>query len=67
MKRAYDRYVDGEGIVHAAGADIAVNSGLCGNNDYVNDSADPVNCRVCIAVDKHVRARAALNPTAGAK
>lgn len=69
MKRAYDRYVDSEGYVHAGGDAIAVNSGLCGNNDNVEDTDEPVDCPVCIAVDRHVRKHAALaatpTPTAG--
>lgn len=60
-RRQYDRYIDSEGFVHASGAAIAVNSGLCGNNDWYDESDEPVNCNVCLAVDKHVRARAALD------
>jgi len=66
MKRAYHRYVDSEGYVHAGGDPIAVNSGLCGNNDAVEETDDPVDCGVCIAVDRHVRKHAALNAPTGA-
>jgi len=55
VKRAYDRYLDSENIVHAAGHCLAVNSGLCGDNDNVEDTDDEVTCDVCIAVDHHVR------------
>lgn len=60
MKRVYDRYVDSEGVVHAGGHYLAVNSGLCANNDNVDYTDDDVTCEVCIAVDAHVRKHAAL-------
>lgn len=59
-RRQYHRYVDSEGFVHAGGATIAVNSGLCGNNDCTDETDDPVDCGVCLAVDAHVRAHLAL-------
>lgn len=55
-RRQYYRYIDSEGYVHASGAAIAVNAGLCGNNDNIDYTDDPVDCRVCIEVDQHVRA-----------
>lgn len=60
MKRAYERYLDSENIVHASGHSLAVNSGLCGDNDNVEDTDDEVTCHVCIVVDQHVRKHAAL-------
>lgn len=60
MKRAYDRYIDSEGFIHASGAVIAVNSGLCGNNDPVDETDEAVTCAVCRAVDAHVRKHATL-------
>jgi len=64
MKRDWHRYRDSENIVHLGGAMIAVNSGLCGNNDAVDETDDPVTCAVCVAVVDHVykHRRAALTP-----
>jgi hypothetical protein len=57
MKREYDRYVDSEGVVHLNGPGIAVNSGLCGNNDNNCGETDaPADCAVCFAIVKHVGA-----------
>jgi len=67
VKRAYERYLDSENIVHAACHFLAVNSGLCGDNDNVQDTDAAVTCRACIAVDQHVRKHAALSASNAAQ
>lgn len=64
MKKTYDRYRDSEGIVHLNGPAIAVNSGLCGNNDNsCGETDDEADCAVCFAIIKHVQAHKARKDT----
>lgn len=50
------QYRDREGIVHYAGPGIAVNAGLCGNNDsYDDDTLAEVDCLACLAIVKYVK------------
>lgn len=54
MKSA-SRYVDSENVVHYSGPSVAVNSGLCGNNDCEDEVLDDVDCRACLAIVEYVR------------
>lgn len=51
----YSRYRDSEDVVHISGPSIAVNSGLCGNNDALESTSDECDCNVCLAIVRFVK------------
>ena len=54
MKRPFRHNVDSEGYVHISGPALNVNTGLCGNNDAVEESDEPVTCKSCLEVVRYV-------------